>query len=123
MFRIEGDNIYIHRGDRATFSYDIDIGENTKYEFQPGDEIEFTVFSKEGYDKEPVLNKVVEVLETCESIDITLTENDTTIGARANKPVTYWYEISLNGDNTVNGYDPENGALKFILLPAKAGEN
>ena len=122
MFKIENGTIYIHRGDSATFGYSIDVDEDTKYEFEVGDKVEFTVFQKQGYDKTPVIDKTITVTETTEEVDIDLTEQDTTIGDPANKPVTYWYEISLNGDNTVNGYDPDNGALEFILLPAKGGD-
>ena len=33
-----------------------------------------------------------------------------------NKPVEYWYEIELNNEHTVIGYD-DNGAKIFMLFP------
>lgn len=37
----------------------------------------------------------------------------------ASKPIEYWYEIELNGDSTIIGYD-NDGAKKLILYPEGA---
>ena len=41
------------------------------------------------------------------------------IGEMANKPIEFWYEIELNGDSTIIGYD-EEGAKRLILYPEGA---
>lgn len=118
----EIERIFVHRGDRGSMTYSIEQDDETDYEFKTGDVLEFTVFERKGYDKIPVINKTITIEQPTTEVEILLTEEDTTIGDAQNKPVTYWYEISLNGNQTINGYDYEEGALEFILLPAKAGE-
>lgn len=122
MINIEGRTIYVHRGDKGTINYTIQISDTELYQFKVGDKVEFTIFEKKGYDKAPVLNKIININKVSTEVEINLTEEDTTIGEIANKPITYWYEISLNGNDTTNGYDYEEGAAEFILLPAKGGE-
>ena len=41
------------------------------------------------------------------------------IGELTNKPIEYWYEIELNDEETIIGYD-EDGAKKLILYPEGA---
>lgn len=122
MLKIKDGIIQIHRGDKGVINYSIDLEDNTQYTFKLGDVVEFTVFEKKGYNKTPVIDKIIKITEESKEVEIVLTEKDTKIGEPQNKPVTYWYEISLNENNTINGYDYEEGALEFILLPAKAGD-
>jgi len=51
-----------------------------------------------------------------QSIDITCTSEETKIGELSNKAIDYWYELELNGEYTVLGYD-ENGAKILTLYP------
>ena len=118
----ELERIYTYRGDKGTLEYSIKQDDESLYEFQQGDKIEFTVFENKGYSKTPVLNKEITPTPGETSVNIELTATDTTLGEAENKAITYWYEIALNGDETVNGYDSDDGPLEFILLPAKAGE-
>ena len=54
--------------------------------------------------------------------EIKLTSVETRIGdAFKDGSVTYWYEIELNGDTTLIGYDDE-GAKKFVLYPEATTE-
>ncbi len=102
---------------------DIDISTLTMvlYEFQVGDIIKFNVYEKRGYDKEPLLTKIIIVETVSDNVDIPLTESDTTFGELINKPTIFWWDISLNEDMTVIGYD-EDAAKEFILYPAKGAE-
>lgn len=113
MFKIDSDTntIYLTRGDSANLTLKI-----ADYIFVPGDKIEFRVYNKKGMNELPLIDEIVDVEEECESIDIQLTSEMTKIGEIANKPITYWYEIELNDDATVIGYD-ENGAKELILYP------
>lgn len=102
---------------------DIDINDLSmvKYQFVIGDIVEFKIYEKQGYDKEPLVTKQVTISSSSDYCEIPLTENETTIGEIENKPITYWYDITLNGDQTVVCYN-EEGAKEFIEYPAKGSE-
>jgi len=105
------DNIIrINRGDRKTFRLVAKSGS-----FKVGDIIKFSVVKKKNFN-EVVLQKKFVINEDGTDFYFTLTKKDTTIGEIINKPVTYWYEIEYNGDQTIIGYD-ENKQKEFILLP------
>lgn len=91
------------------------------YEFQVDDKITFNIYERNGYDDEPLLSKDIIVESAADNIDIPLTEEEMTFGTIANKPITYWYDITLNEDNTVVCYN-EDGAKEFIQYPAKGDE-
>lgn len=121
MFEVNDNVIKISNGDAGTLDLVIPISSTANYEFEVGDKIHFRVFQKKGYDKEIVLEKEVEVTEVCETVSISLTEEDTDFGEDINKPVTYWYEVDLNNQQTIIGYN-EDGPAEFILYPAKGVE-
>lgn len=122
MIEIEGKTIRISRGDSGTIKLTIPLSDTENYEFQVGDKVQFRVFEKKNYNN-VFLDKEINIEEITSVIDICLTEKDTSIGEVINKPVTYWYEISLNETQTVVGYDDE-GPAELILYPAhvKDGE-
>ena len=120
------DNVYWYDSTRKKL-YDSDYEESSVsldtltlqlYEFQVGDKVKFNIYDKKGYDKETLVSKEVEVETAGEQVDILLTEGDTTFGDIANKPITYWYDITLNEDLTIICYN-EDGAMEFIQYPAK----
>lgn len=88
------------------------------YEFQAGDKLTFNIYEKNGYNKSPLVTKETIVREKGTSTDISLTAEDTTFGNAVNKPTIFWYDITLNDDMTIIGYD-ENEAKEFIEYPAK----
>lgn len=116
----DGRTIRVHRGDEGTIVFNIPLNETEFYKFQVGDIIEFTVFEKNGYDKTPVVEKKIEISKETENVDIVLTKEDTAIGQPSNKVSVFWYEISLNGIQTTIGYDEDEKAAEFRILPAKA---
>lgn len=120
MLSIDDNNIRISRGDAGNISFSIPISDSENYEFEAGETLQFRVFQKNGYDKDCVFEKEITVTETTEEVLIPLTVQDTLIGEPINKPVEYWYEIDLNNEQTVIGYDEKPS--KLILLPAKGGE-
>lgn len=91
------------------------------YQFQVGDKITFNIYEKNGYAKEPLMSKNVEVKEITESVEIPLTEENTTFGNPVNKATIFWYDITLNSNITVVCYN-EDGAKEFIEYPAKGDE-
>lgn len=88
------------------------------YQFQIGDKITFNIYEKNGYNKEPLMTKEIEVEEVTDSVNITLAESDTTFGSPVNKETVFWYDITLNNNQTVVCYN-EDGAKEFIEYPAK----
>lgn len=116
MIEIEGKTIRMSRGDSGTIKLTIPLSDTENYEFQVGDKVQFRVFEKKNYNN-VFLDKEINIEEITSVIDICLTEKDTSIGEVINKPVTYWYEISLNETQTVVGYDDE-GPAELILYPA-----
>lgn len=91
------------------------------YQFQEGDKITFNIYEKNGYNKSPLMTKNVFVNEAGESVNISLSEEDTTFGSPINKPTIFWYDVTLNDNLTVICYD-EDGAKEFIEYPAKGDE-
>lgn len=123
MFVLNDDlSIYATRGDIVFFSVtaEDDITKE-KYIFQAGDVVRIKIFGKKAAEN-VVLQKDFPVLESGESVDIFLTEEDTKIGEVISKPIDYWYEVELNphtNPQTIIGYD-EDGAKVFKLFPEGA---
>ena len=111
MFKIDNEkNIQITRGDRGTIKLTAKNGS-----FSIGDIIKFSIVEKKDYSN-VVFQKEYTVTQEGENAYLTLTEEDTRIGEVISKPVTYWYEIEYNEDQTPISYDEDN-AKQFILYP------
>lgn len=91
------------------------------YQFVNGDVVKLNIYKRNGYDIEPLKTKSVTVESSGNSVDIPLTEEDTTFGEIVNKATPYWYDITLNNDQTVVCYN-EDGAKEFIMYPAKGDD-
>lgn len=116
MQRINGTMIEVTRGDELNLTITLESDDETPYEFQVGDVVRFAVYNKNRFTDPAVLEKEITVEQATESISITCLSEETKIGDYINKPVDYWYEIELNGKNTVLGYD-NMGAKIFRLYP------
>jgi hypothetical protein len=113
MFKIKDKNMYLNRGDQIT----IELTGNQ--DFQVGDVIKFSVVKENDYNT-VYLQKTFTVGEESDTFSITLTSDETRIGDPIKtSSKTYWYEIELNGIDTLIGYD-EDGGKKFILYPEAA---
>ena len=114
------DNLYktisVNRGDEnQSFSFSIPTSDLESYTFQIGDIVKFGIYEANKLNENAILLKEYKVAVETKKIEIYFNKEDLTIGELINKPVTYWYEIQLNG-NTIIGYD-EDGAKEFILYP------
>ena len=121
MFKIENKTIHMTRGDEGTISIKVPTDTTTTpityYEFQPNDVITFTVKRKNGFNSEDYVARKQLIIDTATTNPlISLTREDTLIGEPINKPVTYWYELTLNDSQSFVCYD-EDGAKEFILYP------
>lgn len=133
MILIDDDRETIHltRGDRTDELHKLAVQypvfnfateKEELYEFQLDDKLSFVVFEKKGYTKEEILRVEKTISEMgyftpTTSPEIQLTSEDTKKFELKNKPKTYWYDICLNGETTILGYDNETGAKKLIVYP------
>lgn len=117
MFKIEKNKILVNRGDFGIIDFRIPIDKETDYTFEIGDVISFGVYPTSQYERNPLIYKEITIEEDgVTSVQIVLESEDTRIGPIINKPVQYWYEIQLNKEQTVLGYD-KNGPKIFMLYP------
>lgn len=117
MFKIEENKIHLTRGDCCTISLNVE-----DYTFKAGDVVTFSIYNKRGLDMQPIFQKSITVEQEADSIDLELTSSDTKIGDIKNYPIDYWYEVELNDNQTLIGYD-EEGAKILKLYPEGADEN
>lgn len=118
MFKIENKRMHLTRGDVALIEVKAKNNDGSDYAFKKGDVVRISVFKCKDCGCVEII-KDVTVDEPKTSVDIFLSSEDTTIGDLINKPVKYWYEITLNPDTdeqTIIGYDDE-GPKEFILYP------
>lgn len=116
MYRISSNVVKISKGDAATF--DLTIG---NYTFLPEDVVKLSVFEKGSSFDDALLTLTAQIDEEANRAVFTVVETDTQFAEDVNKPTTYWYEVKLNGDQTVIGYD-DNGPKEFIIYPAEVGD-
>lgn len=117
MFKIEKNKILVNRGDFGIIDFRIPLDATTDYTFEVGDVISFGVYPTSQYEKVPLIYKEIKIEEEgITSVEIVLESEDTKIGNIINKPVQYWYEIQLNKEQTVLGYD-KDGPKIFMLYP------
>jgi hypothetical protein len=104
MFKIDGTKILLTRGDKCTITLKLK-NENEEHILNPNDVISFTVYNKKAFNEKPLISKEIIINESTNNIDICLDSDDTKIGEITNKPIDYWYEIQLNHEQTIIGYD------------------
>ena len=118
MFKIINKNqILINRGDIGIIDLTIPISKEENYEFEQGDVITFAVYKTNSYQKDPIIYKEVIVENDGQTVvTIELEPEDTKVGPVINMPAQYWYEIQLNKEQTILGFD-DKGPKMFILFP------
>lgn len=122
-FNTNTKQIQINRGDSADLTITAKDKSGETYMFQQNDVVKFKV-SEAKNEANVVIEKSVTVAEEADNVIISLTSEDTKIGDYINKPVTYWYEISIERNNgdvfTIIGY--EDGDPKEFVLNPEAGD-
>lgn len=115
--------IQINRGDSTTLKINAKDSNGDPYTFNVGEKVKFSLTERKNEDN-VIFSKTIDVLEEGEYVNISLSSEDTKIGEIINKPVIYWYEISVltlnNEVQTIIGYD-DTGAKEFVLNP-EAGD-
>lgn len=116
MQKIDGTTIKINRGDILNLNLTIKLDDGTPYTFQVNDKVVFSIYKAGELSKEAVLLKEIIVASESQSVSITLTSQETKIGEMLDYPIDYWYEIELNNQYTIIGYD-DKGAKILRLFP------
>lgn len=98
-----------NRGDKGSIRL---INKNGTYKV--GDKFKFSIVEKK-YD-DVVFQKEFEVTEECPEFFLTFTNEEMRFSEPISKEKEYYYEIDMNDDTTLIGYD-ENKHKKFILYP------
>jgi len=111
-FDEDGITLLVTRGDKGSVTIKLKMG----CTFKVGQEVALVVVKRRGYTEKPVLEKSVIVQEESNTIQIPLTSEDTKIGEYINMPMDYWYNIVVDGDQTIWGSD-EDGEKIFRLFP------
>ena len=119
MFKIENNEIYCTRGDKGKIPVKIPLNkEKTEfYQFQPKDILTFGLYNKNQLNEAALILKDYEVTEVTDLVKIPLSSEETKIGELINKEKEYWYEITLNHEETILGYTIKEKGRKFWLLP------
>lgn len=87
------------------------------YEFKAGDVLTFGVYNKKKMEDEALLLKDFEIEEDgTTKVIMKFSKKEMKIGPLIEKPTPYWYEIQLNHNRTVLGYDLD-GAKILMLYP------
>lgn len=111
MFKIEDKNIYCNRGDAIS----IIVANNSDY-FKVGDYLKIYICSYGDY-TDVLFSKQIDIDKNTAEVIINLSSEETKIGEALKKESrVYWYEIELNGDTTLVGYDSDGPKL-FTLWP------
>lgn len=120
MFKINDETklIEITRGDIGGINLSV-----VDYTFKANDTIQLNIYNARRMNRLPVFTKEWVVTEPTETFNIQLSSQDTKFGEMKSRPIDYWYEIQLNGNQTIIGFDDEKnedskkGEKIFRLYP------
>lgn len=118
MFKIDkdGTTLLVTRGDKGSIKVKKKISDGVYEPFYKDDVVSFSLKNNFG-DSEPVLRKKVTVQEKTDTVTFEFSKDDTTIGDLISSPVRYQYDIAINDDLTILGYDDQTGPKYFKLFP------
>ena len=116
--------IQINRGDSIDMTITAKDTSGEDYTFQVNDVIKFKV-SEEKNESNVIIEKTITIESETTEVPIYISANETKLGDYINKPIKYWYEVSLEKNNgdvlTIIGYD-NKGPKEFILNPEAANK-
>lgn len=112
MFKYKNKTFYVTRMESGEITL-----KNKKSTFNLGDVVEFKIYNENGLDENPLFVKSFEVTESnSNALVLEFLSADTNFAEPANEILTFWYEIILNGDKTIFGFD-DNKAKIFYIYP------
>lgn len=112
MYRIINKNVYVNRGDALTLHL-----VNRTGDFKAGDWITLSICEENNLEN-TLLTKRIDLAEASDVADISLTSAETKSLCEPFKSgyKRFWYEIELNNNTTLIGYDIDGPKL-FVLYP------
>lgn len=116
MIKIDEEKtIHLTRGDATGELNNIPVSIDN-YTFKQNDKLTLIVMEKKGYRQVPYIKKDYVVSQAGTTFNLELTHEETKVFPLSNKKKTYWYDLVLNDDTTIYGFDEDN-AKKFIVYP------
>ncbi len=112
----DGTTLLVTRGDKGRVTVKKKISEGVYEPFYKGDIVSFSIKNNFG-DNEPILRKKITIQENTDTAVFEFSKEDTTIGDLISSPVKYQYDIAINDDLTILGYDDKTGPKYFKLFP------
>lgn len=110
----DNNHLYITRGDTLVFDLQICDYNNEIYTFNENDVVTFAIYKNL---KQPAFVLQDFYAESGEdTIRIEIDSEDMKIGDLISSPKTYYYELTLNGVSTIQGYAPGKRSI-LTLLP------
>lgn len=110
----DNNHLYITRGDTLLFDLQIFDYDNEIYTFGKNDVVTFAIYKNL---KQPAfVLQDFDAVEGEDTIRIEIDSEDMKIGDLISNPRNYYYEITLNGVSTIQGYAPGKRSV-LTLLP------
>lgn len=107
--------ISFNRGDKVEFTFNADDSDGNAYTFLTTDVITLNVIKPKKYTDGVVFTKDFEITVEGTNQTISLIATDTkAMCPMINEPLTLWYEIVLNDEETLVGYDDDGPKLMKI---------
>lgn len=124
MFKIDNDGttLLVTRGDKGSIKVKKKISDGVYEPFYKDDVVSFSLKNNFG-DNEAILRKKVTIQEDTDTVTFDFSKEDTTIGDLISSPVKYQYDISVNDDLTILGYDDQTGPKYLKLFPEGSNDN
>lgn len=112
MYRIINKNVYVNRGDALTLHL-----VNRTGDFKAGDWITLSICEENNLEN-TLLTKRIDLTEASDVADIAISSAETKSLCESFKSgyKRFWYEIELNDNTTLIGYDIDGPKL-FVLYP------
>ncbi len=111
MFKIEGSTFHVTRKESRNFDVQVD-----NYEFTLTDKLYFRIYEANGFEDSYLLEKSIVPTAGSNIATFAFTSADTDFGGDTSEVVEYWYEIKLNNEIALAGYDTA-GPKIFTLYP------
>lgn len=107
--------ISFNRGDKVSFTFNADDSDGNPYTFLTTDVITMNVFRPKKYTDGAVftIDFAVDTEGTSVTLELTAV-NTKAMCPMINEPLTLWYELVLNDDETLVGYDDDGPKLMKI---------
>lgn len=121
MLTILDKKISFNRGDKVSFTFNATDTDGNPYTFLTSDVLTLNVVKPKKYADGVVFTKNFAIETEGENQILELTAIETkSMCEMINEPLTLWYEIVLNDDETLIGYDVDGA--KLVVIYPEGGE-